>query len=263
MRRQNILLGIGVAAGLGALLVGYCATSRYEWLPQTVGTDVPGDGCRVHTVVLHKHGLAVQATSVVIDPDMMKARVVDMPVATSTPLASALNGGSGVAVNGGYFDAAFAPVGLLRVDGVTIAASPSKHSGAVVIDASGSLRIVRADDRLVAASPTVLQCGPFLVDPGGTRGIDREDGAIAERTVIATDGERVCVITTGPVTLMDLSDCLIEQPSAFGLKRVERALNLDGGPSSGCLVATSQGTLGHEPRGKIRNALIFTSRAKE
>jgi hypothetical protein len=59
-----------------------------------------------------------------------------------------------------------------------------------------------------------------------------------------------------------LCECLHDNAKAFGLDHVERALNLDGGPSAGYSFNTSTGTLLKEPRGAIRDAIVIRDRGE-
>jgi uncharacterized protein YigE (DUF2233 family) len=153
-------------------------------------------------------------------------------------LMSAANGVA--AVNGGYFTRKFAPAGLLLVDGRT--ASPRSDetalSGFLAIDADGKVTLRRRSDDLSGVT-SVRQAGPFLIDPGGEIGIrPSEHPAVARRTVVlATTSGQVALVTTTDVTLHDLATCLHDHAAGFGIRGVERALNLDGGPSTAMSVA--------------------------
>lgn len=145
-------------------------------------------------------------------------------------------------VNGGYFSIAnedYSPDGLTVLNGRAYGRSFEGFGGMLAIQ--GGRSEVRwlvekpydPDERLQAA----LQAFPILVRPGGRLGFgpEREDQASARRTVIAQDREgRILFIVTpqGYFTLHRLSTYLTE--SDLGL---DIALNLDGGGSTGLLVA--------------------------
>jgi uncharacterized protein YigE (DUF2233 family) len=162
------------------------------------------------------------------------------------------------AINGGYFDGDFRPVGLRIVDGI-LSSSPTNRpplSGYVSVDGRGMLAVTRA----IPTADSVrfaMQAGPFLIDPGGTLGIRSSGNTAARRSVIACAGDSIAWIITSEMGLFDLALCLHEQPGAFGLPRVECALNLDGGPSTGLIIEAEQLKFDSEPRGPIRDALLL------
>jgi len=145
-------------------------------------------------------------------------------------------------VNGGYFSIAndkYFPDGLTVVDGKASGRSFTGYGGMLAIDQSGAkLRWLvekpyNPTERLQAA----LQAFPILVEPGGKLGFgqEKDTNARARRTVIAQDkAGRILfiVIPEAHFTLHELSLYLTE--SALDL---DIALNLDGGGSTGILVA--------------------------
>ena len=139
-------------------------------------------------------------------------------------------------VNGGYFNPDFTPTGLCRIDGKALGKLGSRTlSGFVAIDAGGKVSLLTLTND-VSAYPTVLQCGPYVIDPGGAIGIKGRAGPRARRTLMGrmTDG-RLVIVSTSPVSLYDL---------AVSIKRnlpgIERLLNLDGGPSTGLKTQTME-----------------------
>jgi len=134
-------------------------------------------------------------------------------------------------VNGGYFDGNLNPVGVCRIDGVDISRTKdSKLSGFFTITEEGELELhwkripdIEYDD--------IVQSGPFIIDPGGKIGIRSRSGKEAKRTIIGqTKDDRVLVITTNEVYLYDLAKILNSE-----IPDIDRALNLDGGPSVGII----------------------------
>ncbi len=144
-----------------------------------------------------------------------------------------------VTFNGGYFDPDAKVIGVLVADGQAYGASLQGYGGMLTADASGviDVRSLRtkpysAGEKLTAA----LQCYPVLVMPGGVSStLANDNGARARRTVVAIDrsGRFLVIAITDPLTLTESSAWLL----ASGLQ-VDRALNLDGGPSTGVLVRT-------------------------
>jgi len=134
-------------------------------------------------------------------------------------------------VNAGYFDGNLKPIGYFRVDGKNVSATRNpKLSGFITITEEGELSLhwKKIPEREFR---DVLQAGPFIIDPGGTIGIHTRSGKEAKRTVIGqTEDERLLVLTTTEVYLYDLAQILNSE-----IPELERALNLDGGPSVGLI----------------------------
>ena len=145
-------------------------------------------------------------------------------------------------VNGGYFSIEserYFPDGLAISDGEAFGRSFNGFGGMLAIDQSGAeLRWLvqepyNPDEQLQAA----LQSFPILVQPGGELGFpaDRENYARARRTVIAQDRDGRILFMVAPkgyFTLHQLSIYLTESDLNLDI-----ALNLDGGGSTGILVA--------------------------
>jgi exopolysaccharide biosynthesis protein len=138
------------------------------------------------------------------------------------------------AVNGGYFDEKFSPIGLRMANGQTIAPlQRARLITGVLVASSRGVQIVRfrefSQRRGVAAA---IQCGPFLVDRGQPIG-GLNNSRLARRTFAATTkGDRALVGVCSGVSLAELSKILATTSFAEDL-RIERALNLDGGSSTG------------------------------
>ena len=150
--------------------------------------------------------------------------------------------GALVVVNGGYYRVEieiYIPTGLTVVDGEVIGTSYGDFAGMLAVSATG------AELRWLAQKPydpqealtAALQSFPLLVKPGGEMGFgaEHEDNLQARRTVIAQDrsGRWVLLVaSSGSFSLHRLSAYL----AASDLE-LDIALNLDGGPSSGLLLA--------------------------
>jgi uncharacterized protein YigE (DUF2233 family) len=146
-------------------------------------------------------------------------------------------------VNGGYFDEKFAPIGLRIANGQTIASlQRARLITGVLVASSRGVQIVRS--REFSRRPTVtaaIQCGPFLVERGQPIG-GLNDSHLARRTFAATTtGDRALVGVCSSVSLAEFSKVLAITSFAEDL-RIERALNLDGGSSTGFWFARENGS---------------------
>jgi hypothetical protein len=145
-------------------------------------------------------------------------------------------------VNGGYFSVRnekYFPDGLTIVNGKASGGSFHGFGGMLAIDQS------RAELRWLVQKPydpdeplhAALQSFPILVQPGGKPGFpaERDNQARARRTVIAQDRDGRILFLVAPkgyFTLHELSVYLAESDL-----NLEIALDLDGGGSTGILVA--------------------------
>jgi uncharacterized protein YigE (DUF2233 family) len=134
-------------------------------------------------------------------------------------------------VNGGYFDRNFKPIGLRVINGATT--SPlvrARLLTGVICAFAQRVEIVR----LSQFSPkkkydAALECGPFLVDLGmRVRGLDNSRKARRTFAAIARGSDAALGISS-EVSLAELSEALTALPDF----KIWRALNLDGGSSSG------------------------------
>jgi hypothetical protein len=147
-----------------------------------------------------------------------------------------------VVVNGGYFrkeDDKYIPNGLTIVNGQAIGSSFGNYAGMFAVTPYQSeLRWLaqhpyNPDEPILAA----LQSFPILVKPGGVIGFpaENEDNKRARRTVIAQDqSDRILLLVTAKAyfTLHQLSLYLVNSDLDLDI-----AINLDGGKSSGIILA--------------------------
>ncbi|WP_295408785.1 phosphodiester glycosidase family protein [uncultured Thiocystis sp.] len=138
-------------------------------------------------------------------------------------------------VNGGFFHSDGRPLGLVIAQGQRINRVETTRllSGVLYGDDRGIHLLRRARFRDHPGIDALVQSGPYLVENGrAVRGLSAKDAS--QRTFVATDwrGHWVLGATRTPLTLADLAECL-SAPGALTPWPVERALNLDGGSSSG------------------------------
>jgi len=146
-------------------------------------------------------------------------------------------------VNGGYFDEKFAPIGLRIANGQMLL--PIKRAPlitGVLVASSRGMQIVRSREFSRRAGVTAaIQCGPFLVDRSQPIG-GLNNSRLARRTFAATTtGDRALVGVCSGVSLVELSKILATTSFAEDL-RIERAMNLDGGSSTGFWFARENGS---------------------
>jgi hypothetical protein len=150
--------------------------------------------------------------------------------------------GASLVMNGGYFsinNERYSADGLLVVNGAASGRGFQGYGGMLAVSERGTELRWLVDQPYAPNEPleAALQSFPIMVRPGGALGFgpEREDQARARRTVIAQDRDgRILFIVTpqGYFTLHQLSAYL----TASDLN-LDIAINLDGGGSTGLLVA--------------------------
>jgi exopolysaccharide biosynthesis protein len=226
------------------LLLVAAATAHADWAILSTDLEPGGAG------VVHRHAVLENATGggrTVVDLAIFAAKSCTLRIIQNQDgannLAEIMTREKCLAgVNGGYFNADFAPIGLRIVDGQMIA--PPRRArlitGALMASARG-VQIVRVREfsRQQKAS-AAIQCGPFLVDLGKhVHGLD--DSHVARRTFAATGtNDRALLGVCSEISLAELANILATTQFAEDLK-IDRALNLDGGSSSAFWFAARDG----------------------
>lgn len=181
-------------------------------------------------------------------------RVIDNPTGEDN-LAAVMRREKGLAgVNGGYFDPADAPVGLVISGGRQIAPlRKARLLSGVLVVAAGRVQLLRFAEYSPKRKATeALQCGPFLVDRGlPVPGLNNTRPA--RRTFVLTGGpDRAAIGFCSGVTLAQLAEILATHGLAPDVK-VQRALNLDGGSSSAFWFDGEQGPFSISEQKTVRN----------
>jgi hypothetical protein len=136
-----------------------------------------------------------------------------------------------------------ASLGPAPVAGALVSAGVAGGTGASLsVGPNGSLAVAPG-----AGAAGSIAVGPVLIAPGGTLAVEGGDGTALPRLVLAYAGQRVLVIGTSPVTLVDLARILRDQPDLFGADAVERAVVLASGPVATLSLQTDSGVLGTPP----------------
>ncbi len=200
---------------------------------------------RVQTVRGDAAGQQATLRFVLAEPGRTVFKVLDQGAEGRQDLGSAMRAAGCLAgVNGGYFHPDFQPLGLVVSDGRAVHPLERARllSGVFVVGADGRAALLRAEEYRNRAAKEktpprqALQAGPFLVDNGAAvAGLN--NGRAARRTVVLTDGAgRWALVTTSSLTLAETGALLAQPGIAPDGLRVRRALNLDGGSSTGMWV---------------------------
>lgn len=243
-----------------ALLWLTAAAAQAQWTVASSESEFSA-GRRVE----HRHIVARSAAAdeaavdvALFSPKAATLRVIDDPAASSelseiVPRNHAIAG-----VNGGYFDPQRAPVGLLVSDGRVVAPQQKARllSGVVSV-ANGRVQVQRAAEFSLKSKPTAArQCGPFLVDAGKPiAGLNNEREA--RRTFVFTTADgRAAIGFCSHLTLAELGG-LLATPGLLADTKVQRALNLDGGSSSGFWFAGERGPFSISEQKTVRDYLAI------
>ncbi|MBK1723136.1 phosphodiester glycosidase family protein [Thiocystis violacea] len=254
------------------LLLLIAANARgADWAP--TWTAGPPDDARAlfyakRTAVRASDGQALTAHLAFFSSPAYRLKVVDLGAGKEPKYATLTEAfraeGCLAGVNGGFFHADWRPVGLMVSDqGRTNALERTKLlSGLIYSDAHGVHLLRRGLFRDHAGITALLQTGPYLVDAGrGVRGLSRSKPD--PRTFIATDwrGHWVLGATASALSLAELADALAS-PGALTAWRIDRAINLDGGSSTGFFFDRSDGErpVVLKPWKRVRNLLGVAKR---
>lgn len=202
------------------------------WIAAARGIEV-----RTLTVAGIAPDVAAPIYTVRLDPAAVRLRVRYAPdtpqllrtwVATHHPL---------VAVNGGFFTADNRATALIVADGKAHSASYTGFGGMLAASADGRIWIqALRDEPYDPATPLdqAIQSFPMLVYPGGAVAEITDNGQRARRTVVAMDRAGRMLLIVCPTSAFSLQ-ALATWLASSDLE-IDRALNLDGGSSSGLFV---------------------------
>ncbi len=200
----------------------------------------------------------VRLSLVLPDPARTRLRILDNP-GNARGLEQAMRDQTCLAgVNGGYFHPDSSPLGLVVSNGRQLHPfERAKLLSGLLIVPDRQPKLIRVKEFSPSLKPSeALQAGPFLVDRGQpVRGLNSTRPA--PRTLILTDrrGRYGLAAIESPVTLADLA-AILATPGLFDGLKITRALNLDGGGSTGLWVHARTGEdLYLAERNRVRNFL--------
>ena len=228
--------------------------------PDDTGWQSRGNGVELRRLRVELNGVSNRLWLARLDPARVRFRVLYDPAsprqvaewfAATKPL---------LAVNAGYFAEDSHATGLIISDGVRNGQSYVGFGGMFAV------RTDRVEVRWLVAKPyspaeplrQAVQAFPMLVHSGGKPGVGEDDGQLARRTVVGQDRRGRIVFVVSPdlvFTLKSLSAFL----AASDLE-LDTALNLDGGTSSGMLVAGPDGPAGADSWVKVPAVIVAEAR---
>jgi uncharacterized protein YigE (DUF2233 family) len=183
-------------------------------------------------------GIAAQVRVVRLDPALIRFQVGYAPESPRSLAVWAGGSGALAVINGGFFDEQNRTVSLLVAGGQAVGESYAGRGGMFSVSPDGAVRLRGLAD--APYDPTeplaeALQGWPLLVQPGGAAAYSFADSERARRSALAIDRSgRVLLIAcpSASFTLAGLATWL-----AGSDLEIDAAVNLDGGSSTGLLLA--------------------------
>lgn len=206
----------------------------------------------------------VELKLVFFDATKSDLRIIDQPQRSSAgSLGDAMRSDNFIAgCNAGYFSPDFAPLGLVISNGTRVGSfQKSSLLGGVVLVRKGRPMLLWRDEFTEQKGITELvQAGPRLVN-GGRPVAGLESTKRRARTFILTDcAGKWAIGICDRASLRELSD-ILATPALFPEMEVERALNFDGGSSTGLWFRRADGTESYSREfATVRNFLAVLPR---
>jgi uncharacterized protein YigE (DUF2233 family) len=242
-------LSIVLAMALGGLGCSKSVTSHSEPSSRPAPPVMPSVAVApppdpVVTAAVKAHGLSVRSgtiqraslwgfTDITVDLQWTRLEVERAP--RGALLNQLVTEGMLAVINGGYFEADYKPSAWLKSQGEELAPKADTSKGGVfAVRKTGFY--VGPFSGLTFDPELAIQSHPLIVEAEGAPGIHRDDGRRAARTVVCVaDSQLRFILIAAPrgdgPTLFE-SAALLREPAPRGFG-CSRALNLDGGPSSG------------------------------
>ena len=170
-----------------------------------------------------------------------------------------------LAINGGFFEkdgnGALTPSGLLIVNGDMRHPYRKKAGSGALLVAGDRVSVDWSKSASAGQTWThALQVGPMVVDPGGKNGIRANNNKPVERSAVCQADDRlIFIVVDGGMSLFELGEILSERDTNGGFG-CERALNLDGGPSTQASFAIGSQRAEVTGDWPVQNAIVVTRR---
>jgi hypothetical protein len=215
----------------------------------------------VRKTVAGEHPVEIHA--VFFDAKHCSLRVIDNPDERGG-LDAAMRGCNCLAgVNGNYFHPDRTPLGLVISDGMQLhALEHARLLSGILTAKPGRFSLLRVAEFAPGGSITqALQAGPFLIDHGEpVPGLDVTRKA--HRTVVLSDGrDKGALLVCHSATLAEMA-AILATPGVISEMPVNRAMNLDGGSSTGMWVNAMPQPVYLPEFGSVRNYLALVPREK-
>ncbi|HWT05961.1 MAG TPA: phosphodiester glycosidase family protein [Xanthomonadales bacterium] len=247
-----------------AIVAMFAATATLAAAPDRERSVEPlAIGTLVRSSFVTSAHRTVQVQTAIFPRDRVTIGIVDYPLGgpVGETVSRAFSPPVVAAVTGGYFGGGYYPKGLLEIGGSVREPARANLSGIVGSMADDTPVVVPAAGVSTSSLKDAIQAGPFIVDPGGAFGIRSDDHQHARRAIVFLAGDTIGVALSSSCTLYELAEGLTRSPAAFGVDRVERALNLSGGPSAGMAVRLPNGRVENDPE-RIRIRTVLTIRRR-
>ncbi len=153
-----------------------------------------------------------------------------------------------IAINGGFYQPDFTPVGLFKYQGKIIKplTRSSLLKSCVIINKENKITLETNLSECTKVN-NAMQTGPILIQDGKIntelKRMQTKSKSMVDffdshkRTLLAlTNENQLVMLTTSSLSLMDVANFLQNNPEAFGTSKIKTAVNLDGGSSTGMYV---------------------------
>lgn len=165
-----------------------------------------------------------------------------------------------VLINGSFFDENFNPVGLLKINNKNVRRINKVGSSGILGINDQKVSIFNKKDYLSFNNSftELMQNGPILVDSLGKSGIYSNDQVYSLRTAVCINKEDIPILIVtdknASMSLWELSQLLIKSEKKGGFD-CKKAINLDGGSSTGMIINTKSKKVIIEEDDYIANAI--------
>jgi len=255
MKKLAVLLTISLA---------WLAPLNAQWAIVSQSKPLPlGSGAWQVVKKVRGEGAEAELNLIFFDSDRCTLKVLDQTSKNSVALDRRMSGTRAVAgCNGGYFTPELRPLGLMIAEGKRIGAyQKADLLTALVMVRKGRPLVVWRDEFADSKAITdLLQCGPRLVI-GGKPAKGLKESSPRARTFVLTDTAGHWAIGCCRYATLPQLATILASPTVIREVKVERAVNLDGGHSSGLWWRDTSGTEHYDREtSTVRNFLAVMPR---